>query len=307
MKLIKNIDDGNKEIVINAIKKFGSQPEHHFPHFLNMEDKGKTKCMFFHFDDETGFMVHKHKTGLWEFLVEPLAPKEKRLKVAAEVLDYVLNLPDTYKALVEFTPELRKALIKFNNEDRNKWIIRRPCYIYHWPVYDLKEWDPELKGKKWKKLRHKINLLKRDNDVKVVDSRTVDKKELMRIFDEWSEKRNDDDFIEHAHYHNAIENGFKGYDFARTVVVNNVPRTITAGWQIGDTGYYYSSFGVSDYSMEGLGEYSNYDDLTHLKNSGMKFADFGGSDKALLEFKMKFRPCKIYKTFLFYVVKNQPI
>ncbi|MEK6869533.1 MAG: hypothetical protein AABX74_04840, partial [Nanoarchaeota archaeon] len=97
---------------------------------------------------------------------------------------------------------------------------------------------------------------------------------------------------------------FKGMDMAKTLYVNGKPCTITAGWKIPNTKNYYSSIGIFDYSCQGLGEIANMDDLNRLKKQGYEYADFGGSEKALLSFKRKFRPEKIYKTYIFSIARR---
>jgi len=91
---------------------------------------------------------------------------------------------------------------------------------------------------------------------------------------------------------------------AKTLYVNNRPCTITAGWRIPNSNNYYSSIGIVDYSIPDLGEITNIDDLNRLKKKGFDFVDFGGSDKVLLYFKKKFKPEKIYKTYVFSIVRR---
>ena len=91
---------------------------------------------------------------------------------------------------------------------------------------------------------------------------------------------------------------------AKTLYVNGKPATITAGWKIPNSNYYYSAIGIVDYSYVGLGEIANIDDLNRLKREGYKCVDFGGSDRVLLRFKKKFKPEKIYKTYIFSIVRK---
>ena len=86
--------------------------------------------------------------------------------------------------------------------------------------------------------------------------------------------------------------------------MDNKPCTITAGWRIPNTKNYYSAVGILDYSYPELGEVANMDDLDRLKRKGFDYVDFGGSDETLLSFKKKFRPEKIYKTYIFSIVRT---
>ena len=68
---------------------------------------------------------------------------------------------------------------------------------------------------------------------------------------------------------------------------------------------YYSNMGILNYKYDGLGELSNWDDLCFLKKQGYEFVDFGGSDDRILEFKKKFKPHKVYKTYIFSIVRKE--
>ena len=89
-------------------------------------------------------------------------------------------------------------------------------------------------------------------------------------------------------YLNFIKNDFEGTDMARSVVVNNEPCTITAGWKIPNSNNYYSAIGLYNYKYGGLGEIANIDDLTQIKKEKYEYADFGDSTESLLQFKKKF-------------------
>ena len=112
------------------------------------------------------------------------------------------------------------------------------------------------------------------------------------------------DTVDKEYYLNLIDSNFKGVDMAKTMYVDGKPATITAGWKIPNTKDYYSAIGIVDYSFPGLGEIANIDDLNRLKRMGFKYVDFGGSDKILLQFKRKFKPEKIYKTYIFSMVRK---
>ena len=67
---------------------------------------------------------------------------------------------------------------------------------------------------------------------------------------------------------------------------------------------YYSCIGIYDYDIDNLAEVSNILDLIEIKKLGMEKADFGGSEQALLNFKMKFHPDEFYRTDIYAVEKN---
>ena len=156
-----------------------------------------------------------------------------------------------------------------------------------------------------KKLRNIKNKFSKFYDTSFIPSKELDKKKLMDVVLKWKKNRPK---VEKNYYTqmylNFIKNDFEGNDIARSVVVNNEPCTITAGWKIPNSNNYYSSIGILDYSYPGLGEIANIDDLNRLKRKGYDYVDFGGSDKVLLYFKRKFKPEKIYKTYVFSIVRS---
>jgi hypothetical protein len=168
----------------------------------------------------------------------------------------------------------------------------------------MSKFDPMLRGKEWKKIRNIRNRFYKQHKVKVVDTKKVPKEELRRILDDWLKRRNAHDRVEKHYYVNLIENNLKGVDMAKTLIVDGKPCSITAGWKIPNSNNYYSSIGILDYSYEGLGEVTNIEDLKRLKRENYDYVDFGGSDKVLLYFKKKFKPEKIYKTYIFSIVRR---
>ena len=138
----------------------------------------------------------------------------------------------------------------------------------------------------------------------VKDCKNVPKEELMKILLNWLKKRSSRDRIEKAYFLNLIDNNFRGMDMAKTLYVNGKPCTITAGWKIPNNKNYYSAIGLYNYKYDGLGEMANIDDMTQIKNKKFLFADFGDSTESLLQFKKKFNPERIYKTYWFHIVKK---
>lgn len=305
MELITDIDS-KKELIERCFARYGHEPEHCFYNFKSQENEDD-KFYFFYFSG-TGYgvpVIHYAKENVWYFETEPLAPKEHRLDIIKQCMEFVFSIPETKKIFIETSPEIRRALIKFSKE-AGKYSVRPPRWSYYCPVYDLKAWDPELKGGDWKKLRNIINAFKKDKNVEVVDARTVDKEKLKQVIRDWEKNRvRKHDEIENLHHYNSVDDGFKNYLIARAVLVNGEPCSITAGWPVPNSKMYYSSLGITNFKHEGLGEFCNVDDLSAIKAAGFEFAHFGGSDKRLLQFKLKFKPCKIVKEYLYYVVRKE--
>jgi len=290
MNFIYAKDSGKR--VKRIISKSGSSPEHSYHYHCWHETKDEKP--YFAVIDKYSLILARHnkRLGYWEIENGIVTPEDKKAVVLLKFLDRVFKNKKTKKVIVETTPELRKELLW----RLKRYKIGRVNYDLIWPIYHLPTWDNRLKGKKWKKVRNLINRLKSGHRIRVVNSKDIDKKKLYALLKRWIKKRNDSDRVCLHLYENIIKNNFKGMKFCRTVMVDGEPCTITAGWKIPNSNNYYSAIGIINYKYEGLGEFANVDDLRNIKKHGFEFADFGGSDGALLKFKKKFKPVKTYKT-----------
>ena len=303
MKVIYDVVKHKKGIK-KAIKKYGYSAEHNYMHYLYNETKLR-KNIFFYFGNDKGILMQlDKKNNVWRLFSNGiLAPKSERLDLFFEATDYILKKRKAKKFVVEVSENLRKDIInKFRIKDSFR--VCNYAYILYWPIYNMSLWSPKLKGSKWKKLRNVRNRFYRSNRVRVKNSNDVPKKELKRILSSWLKRRSKNDKVNKNYYFNLIDNNFEGFDMAKTIYVNGKPSTITAGWKIPNSNNYYSSIGILDYSYPGLGEVANIDDLNRLKRQGYDHVDFGGSERALLYFKKKFRPERVYKTYIFSIVRR---
>ena len=301
MDIIDDISSGKKEI-INCIKKYGSTREHNYWFFYNQQTN-YAKTYFFKFKDSGIFSV-RYKSGTWEIIGEVLASENKRIELFNKFLDYVLMKQKDKKVFI-FVPEKFYNNIKRILQKSSKYRMTNAPDIYNTPVFNLKKWDENLEGKKWKKLRNIKNKFLKSFNVEIIPSREIDKKKLIDVVLEWRKKRPK---VEKNYYIqmylNFIKNDFEGTDIARSVVVNGEPCCITSGWKIPNSKNYYSAIGLYNYKYGSLGEIANIDDLTQIKKKKFLFADFGDSTESLLQFKKKFYPESFYKTYWFHIVKK---
>ncbi len=303
LRVISNVVENQKKIK-RAVKKYGYFAEHNYMHYLHNETKWD-KNIFFDFGKDKCLLAQFCKdNNIWSLFPNGiLAPKNERLDLLLEAANYILKKQKAKKFVVEVSEDLRKELLnKFKM--KNSFRVCNYTNILYWPMYNMGLWNSKLKGSKWKKLRNIKNRFYKRNKISVRNSKDVPKEELKRILSSWLKKRKDNDRVDKDYYSNLIDNNFKGVDMAKTMYVNGRPSTITAGWKIPNSNNYYSSIGLLDYSYPGLGEAANIDDLNRLKREGYDYVDFGGSDKVLLHFKKKFRPEKIYKTYIFSIVRR---
>ncbi len=294
---------GNKKNIEKSIKKYGYFAEHNYLHYIYNQTE-RDKNLFFEFgNDKIVLAQFDEKENIWSLFPNSiLAPENERMDLLVQTMDYILKKQKALKFVVEVSEDLRKEIL-------NKFRVGntfRACDpdILYWPMYNMDQWDLKLKGNKWKKLRNIKNVFYKNHNVSVRDSREIPKEDLNRILSAWLKRRNDNDRVDKHYFSNLIDNNFEGVDMAKTMYVDGSPCTITAGWKIPNSGNYYSSIGIIDYSYHGLGEVANIDDLNRLKGKGYDYVDFGGSDKVLLDFKMKFKPEKIYKTYVFSIVRS---
>lgn len=294
----------NKNKILKSIRKYGFSPEHNYNYYQNEQTKTK-KNVFFLFDKGNGVLAQRTANGRrWYVIAGALAPEEERMQIILRFLDYVFRKRKTEKVWVEFKEDFRSKLLDFFNTNK-KYRACRVNTVLLWPVFDMRKWDGhKLRGKSWKKMRNIKNNFYRLHDVEVRNSSEFSKEQLNKIVKEWIKRRSQYDKTHARSYFNLINNHFEGYDFARTMVVDDEPCTITCGWRIPNSDNYYSNTGILNYKCSGLGEISNWEDLVHLKKRGFRYVDFGGSDEYLLNFKMKFRPHKIYKTYIFSIKKH---
>ncbi len=291
----------NRKIIENSIKKHGNDAEHNFFHYMDAETKSR-KNVFFLFDNDMGILA-QNSDDKWFIFSEILAPEDMKIEIFFRFLDHIFG-NGAKKAEIEAGEELRKNIRK--KLKKSEYRDCRANYEYFWPVFDMEKWDGDkLEGKKWKKLRNIKNVFYKNHRVEVKDAKEIQKEKIKAIVKEWVKRRGGRDRALYERYIKLIDNNFDGCDSARTMVIDNEPCAITAGWKIPNTNDYYSGIGILNYRFNGLGEIANLDDLVFLKEQGFNHVNFGGSDKILLEFKKKFKPSFVYKTYAFSIVKRK--
>lgn len=297
--LFKDFEEKAKK----AIEVNGHDAEHNYFHFLNQATSAKLP-VFISFGNNRGILAQKSKTGkLWYMVSEVLAPQNEKSSLFMQFVEHVFNNDRANRLQIEVDKQFRKELKeKLENTDFRAGKLN---FRLEWPLYDMRTWDGDkLEGKKWKKVRNIRNRFMENHKIRVVDSINLPKDELKKILKEWNKKRRGEDFAYRECYSRLIDSDFEGCDMAKSVIVDGIPCSITAGWRIPNTNNYYSSIGVLNYIFEGLGEITNLIDLTELKKKGYITVNFGGSDDELLDFKKKFKPVDTYYTYTFSIMRK---
>ena len=312
MELIENPEQSGDEIK-RCIAKFGYTPEHNYAYFSTTAEQG-ARNIFLKSPEGYGVLAnYREKAGEVCMISEALAPREKQVEVLHDALDACFARLSIKKFVVEHDDSLRAETMKAFQS--NGYAALKPRYSLYWPVFRMKQWDGNaMHGEDWKKLRNLKNRFYSEHSVEVVDSKTVDKAKLKGIITDWVQRRQlmaqgadrkDSNLAYYERYNNMVDFGFEDMKFAKTLVVDGEPCTITAGWEIPNAEEsYYSAIGISNYRHEGLSEIANLDDLNRLKENGYSVVDFGGSPMPWLKFKLKFRPHYVYVTHTYAIVKK---
>ena len=175
----------------------------------------------------------------------------------------------------------------------------RPYSIDYCPVINLEKFDADLSGGDFKGMRYAKNRFYKNHEIEIKDATEVSRDLLLNLLSVWSKHRTAQDTVWAPDYVKFIENKFSGCDIKRALFIDGTLRGLSAGWRIPNSEGYYIYLDIHDYSDEYLGEFVSLDHILEAKKMGFKSLDFGGSDKPLLNFKIKFHPEYIYKTYNF--------
>ncbi|MBI2134394.1 hypothetical protein HYU09_00240 [Candidatus Woesearchaeota archaeon] len=297
MQLIFDIA-GKKKLIEDSIGKYGHGVEHNYWNLRHLDGKGTKSAFFEH--GGMGVMCF-NRAGTWEMLPGILAPEEKKPEVLEKFLDYLFADSNTRKIFVAVPKEHRDKI-----KNIRKYKIPEHCRTFYFPVYNLKDWDAAIPGKKWKKLRNLRNNLYSSHKVEFVPCGDTDQVELRKILHSWKKNRNSADSLwQEQFYDNILESNFEGIENARSLLVDGIPCTISGGWKIPGSNDYYSALGLLNYKFDGIGEAAVMEEFSLLRKKGYGHVNFGQSDKSLLDFKKKFYPERIEEEVLFSVSKNR--
>ena len=295
----------DKEGILRQLKehigRYGHMPEHHPYLFLYYDVAKGYEITYFDFNERGGIAAYQ-KGELGRMVSEPIAAKENKGKLFQEVLRYIFCDAQAKKLTVEdWTEEFRKEVLKILASLKVK--ATKSFYTLFWPIYNLREFDDALTGKKLKGMRYARNRFVNGHEVTIRDLREIDTKKPIDLVESWGKKRSGRDVVYTGEYVRMIENKFPGCDLACAIFIDGRLCAASAGWGIPNSKGYYSFLDIHDYSDPYLGEFAGLTHFLAAKKRGYEFLDFGGSDKNLLNFKKKFHPVRIYKTQNFSIVK----
>lgn len=291
----------SKQKITRSINAYGFSPEHNYYNYLYTQNAGK-RGVFLDFGKARGIVAFYNKEKkIWRIINGVLAPEQERFEIFKSFLDWALKEEDSSKVFAEFQEDFKSELFK----KLRKSFKLNICYCLHWPIIDLDNLDDKLSGKDWKKLRNIRNRFLSQYKIETKNPKAVVKEALNNILMSWTKRRFPRDRANYGYYLNAINNNFEGIDSLRAVCLNGEVCSFSGGWKIPNSENFYSSIGIFNYKYKYLGDFLNLDDLLHIKKLGYKFVDLGGSERSLLNFKKKFNPIKIYKTYFFSIAPQK--
>ncbi len=323
MQLLSQINiETNEETIRKIISTQGHAAEHNYNHYLNIGQM-IGECTFAVIEGPIdakgvrsfyGIMSFKENDNTAWCYSDPLAPKEKRADVFLQFVEW--SFANGFSKIRSEINEItwNEVIQKIKSNFSNKFRCVKPSYIYQWPVYDLKKWDPSLPGSHWKTLRniknyfsknHKIEIFQ--NDAKGAGSLTenISTEEILKLLKNWKKMRAGADKAYTEQYESAIKSNFEGYDSVRIILVDGKIAVLSGGWKVPKSNIFYLQLGIPNYEIKNIGDFSYLDDLEFLKSNGYDFADFGGSSPEMMAFKNKFNPAYAYKTVEFSVMQKK--
>ncbi|HBH46270.1 MAG: hypothetical protein A2445_04510 [Candidatus Jacksonbacteria bacterium RIFOXYC2_FULL_44_29] len=295
MKINRNIEKDSLNIR-EIIHNYGHLSQHNYWFYLNYAMPGE-KPIFFDFSDRGGILAYEKGKTL-RILTDPVSSPQKKLAVITELLEWALKQENFDKVILEdITESLKEEIFKEAKGLGFKTI--KPSYVFTWPLIELKNWNEKLESKIWKRMRNMRNKFFKNNEAQFKSVAQVNKSDLVDLILKWKKQRKNSDRVYLKQYLNFIEDGFRGFDFSRVILINGRPVSVNAGWAIPNSSDYYSCVGIYDYDCSDIGEVSYLDELAELKKKGYQKVDLGGSEKSLLAFKLKFHPNLFYTTYTF--------
>lgn len=301
VELVSDVSS-RKTYIQESLALYGCSVESKFEHWMHLSAKGKQNY-FLDFGNHKGLLLRQHQRSRnWYMIGYPLGPRDEWSSLLLQALDILFGQQQAKKIYIEVEPEFRQELIR--NLESTPYKDSRINTELEWPVFEMAKWDQSLSGGEWKKMRNIVNQFSNCANVEVKDCRSLPQEQLLAVVRQWIKYRNAKDSVDSYYYENVVRSNFEGMDVCRSVVVDGIPHTITAGWVAPDKKTYYSAIGIYDYLLPNLGEFANIDDLRNLKQQGYALVDFGGSDQKLLDFKKKFKFHMTYKTQLFSIVRR---
>ena len=190
-------------------------------------------------------------------------------------------------------------------ENKNELVLDKIDYSLDWPVLNMEQFDLALPGGHYKDIRNARSKFNREHKIEVVNFEKSHSESLHGVVNNWKNTlKEEEKYVFDFWYHNAIDNGFRGFKTARILIVDGKPVGFNAGYEVVNNSQRFAGIiGIHDYSLTDLGLMLWLEDLEWIKNAGYKELDMQGSEGGGLKFKMQFNPVIERRTDTFCIKK----
>lgn len=277
-----------------SIRRYGHTPEHNAAWFFYSMNPGWSSYAIL-WNDSTALMAHRAEKA-WFVFSEPIAPRAQKTQRIFEFTEWAIRTDKAEKVVLELESGSRRDVMASLPAC---FRLARLNYSLSWPIMNMRFFDDNMPGGKWKDIRKARNGFYRNHRVEILDGRMADKAPFHAFVDHWSQKRTLRERAFPSLYHTLIDNDFIGLDFLQIVEVDGVLHGMNGGWRIPNSSVYYSAIGLHDYAFPDLGIVVYLADLAAIQQAGHPYANMGGGYKGNLWFKNRFQPESHYKTHIF--------
>lgn len=278
MNFYENIES-ERDRIQTCISKYGHTSDHNLDWWACSIITPDGKPVFVEFLDGSGLLAHKYPDK-WRIWSDPLCEEKDMANKMGELAVEIFKdnkIKELWCDDVSDTiyPELKNG-DKFKTSDI--------FYSLYWPVLDMEKYDHSLPGGHFKEMRNARSKFYREHKIEVIKADMIDKKELIRIVDDWKklcrDSKSDPEYIYDLRYRLIIDKSFHGFNSARVIVADGRPVGFNAGYEVPNhSGRFAGVIGIHDYSIKDLGTILWLEDLDWVKNAGYKEMDLQGDEE----------------------------
>jgi len=298
MKIYENIE-AERDRIQACINKFGWTSDHNLDWFSVALNRPDGKPAFAEFEDGTGILFHSYPRE-WQIWSDLLCDKNLSADKITEFATFGFK-EGTEKVWCNYVSDSIYPLLK----NKNELVLDKIDYTLEWPVLNMEQFEIALPGGHTKDIRNARNKFNREHKIGVVDFEKSHSESLHGVVNNWKNTlKEEEKYVFDFWYHNAIDNGFRGFKTARILIVDGKPVGFNAGYEVVNNSQRFAGIiGIHDYSLTDLGLMLWLEDLEWIKNAGYKELDMQGSEGGGLKFKMQFNPVIERRTDTFCIKK----
>lgn len=277
MRFYENIE-AERDRIQSSIKKFGHTSDHNLDWWTCVIITSDSVPVFVEWPDGSGLLAHRYPDH-WRIWSDPLSVQADMVK---RIEEFALEIFQDNK-IKELWCDDVADMIYLELQKSRQLKLNEIFYSLLWPVLDMNTYNPSLPGGHFKEIRNARSKFYREHKVEIADAHTFDKKELIRIVDDWKincgDSRTDPNYIYDLRYRLIIDKEFRGFNAARVLIADSRPVGFNAGYEVPNhPGRFAGIIGLQDYSIKDLGTILWLEDLEWIKNAGYKELDMQGDE-----------------------------